>query len=88
MANVRMRVGLAPCTEAPESDEYDPAYLDKRNRTLILFHACSNSLLLTDQLVIAKGIIDRVSKLSAPTLENFLEQCLTKYERSKVEPGK
>ncbi|KAK6514336.1 DNA-directed RNA polymerase III subunit [Arthrobotrys conoides] len=35
----------------------------------------------------AKAIVDRVQKISARTLREFISQCMTKYSRSKVEPG-
>lgn len=35
----------------------------------------------------AKAYVDRVAKMSGPTLKAFIEACLRKYDRAKVEPG-
>ena len=35
----------------------------------------------------AKASVDCVAKMSAPTLKVFIEACLKKYDRAKVEPG-
>ena len=32
-------------------------------------------------------VVDRVAKVSRPTLLAFIEACLEKYEKAKVEPG-
>ena len=35
----------------------------------------------------AKDCVERTSKMSESTLEAFIESCLKKYDRAKVEPG-
>ena len=35
----------------------------------------------------AKAYVERAAKMSAPTLKAFIEACLKKYDRAKVEPG-
>lgn len=34
-----------------------------------------------------RAMVDRVTKISLPTLEKFVELCLTKYAKAQVEPG-
>lgn len=36
---------------------------------------------------LARAVVDRVSKVSRPTLTRFIQLCLTKYAKAQVEPG-
>ncbi|KAK4989025.1 DNA-directed RNA polymerase III subunit C1 (rpo31) [Elasticomyces elasticus] len=82
LANVREKVAMSPGRE--EAMFVDSEVVDDGIMPSLLLERQPHLNVLT---VRQRGIADGILKISERALTEFIDLCLTKYERSKVQPG-
>lgn len=81
LAAIREKVGMEAGVEESKSIDTEVAD-DSECCKFIVFKESANIITVEE-----RSIADGVLKISATALNEFLSQCLTKYEKSKVQPG-